>query len=42
MKFDEKFARKIEKEDGRVEYQKLIDHIFGVSNFTEEFVGIFF
>ncbi len=42
MKFDEKFARKIEKEDGRVEYQKLIDHIFGVSYFTEEFVDKFF
>lgn len=42
MKFNEKFARKIEKEDGRVEYQKLIDHICGVSDFTEEFVNKFF
>ena len=42
MKFNEKFARKIEKENGRVEYQKLTDHIFGVSDFTEEFVNKFF
>lgn len=42
MKFNEKFGRKIEKENGKVEYQKLIDHIFGVSDFTEEFVNKFF
>lgn len=40
--FIEKFARKTEFENGEVKYQKLIDHIEGVSNLTEEFVSKFF
>ncbi len=42
MKYTEKLARRIEKEDGKIEYQKLIDHICGVSEFSEEFVSKFF
>ena len=42
MKYDEKFARRVEFENGEVKYQKLIDHIEGVSNLTEEFVSKFF
>lgn len=42
MKFEEKLARRIEKENEVIEYQKLIDHITGVSEFSEEHIGKFF
>lgn len=42
MKFNEKFARRIEKGDGTIEYQSLIDHVLGVANFMEEFISKFF
>ncbi|BAK81137.1 CRISPR-associated helicase/endonuclease Cas3 [Candidatus Arthromitus sp. SFB-rat-Yit] len=42
MNFNEKLARRIEKSDGQIKYQKLIDHIHGVSEFSEEFISKFF
>lgn len=42
MKYSEKFARRIQLENGEVRYQKLLEHIEGVSAFTEEFVQKFF
>lgn len=42
MKFNEKLARRIESDNGQIIYQKLIDHINGVSDFAEKFVSKFF
>ena len=42
MKYNEKYARRIQFEDEKIKYQKLIDHIEGVSYFTEKFVERFF
>ncbi len=42
MRYNEKFARRIELADGSIKYQELIDHIEGVSTFTEDFVKKFF
>ncbi len=42
LSLKEKFARRVEFDSGEVLYQKLIDHICGVSNITEKFVSKFF